>query len=235
MNRNAIIILAGSIAALVLGITVAYPMLISEFPYLSKADLNVDVMYAYIAPLGSDSNQTGLWWNGSIVEMNLGSSGSAVKADGLIVSYLVVLNVTNNSNETVRMKGFEVMVGPQISVDDNGLRSAVNPIITDSRHFSYITIETDDIWLPQSWKLIGLFGVAGVHEIPYSSLDGAVFLYGYIEGQIAYSESYLNTDYSLKQVQFQSVEDAYLYNDLLNENQILLFYQGLEVLVATRR
>src|SRR3989337_322203 len=109
MNRNAIIILAGSLTALVLGIAVAYPLLVSDFPSLSKVDLSVDVAYAYVEPVESNSNLTGLWWNNSVVEIN---HGGAVQANGLVFSYLVVLNVTNLSNESALIRSFDVMVGP---------------------------------------------------------------------------------------------------------------------------
>jgi hypothetical protein len=237
MNRRLMTIVAGSLAALILGFATAYPFLIPEFPSLSRAELNVDVVYAYIAPLDSKSNLTGLWWNDSIVESNYGNTtGSAYQADGLVVSYLVVLNITNHSNEYVRIDSFDMMIGPQISINNYGGTDAVNPVVTDSRHFAYFDAETDDVWNPQQWKLIGLSGVIGVHETPYPSLNATVFLYGSVEGQIAYNgPSQYTKEYCLKQVRFQRVENAYIYNVLLGENQILVFYQGLEVSVATRR
>ena len=233
MNRT-VIIIVGSIIVLLVGIAVVYPMLFFDSNSFSKTDLMVDILYAYISPLNSHSNETGLWWNNSVVDM--GSASDGIRADGTVVSYLFVLNVTNNFNKLVQMKGFEVKLGPQITVNADGSIFANNPLVSDSRHFSFITAETDDIWSPQSSKLIGLSGVIGVHEAPFSSLNSTTFIYSYVEGQIALSgNGQMNSNYSLKQVQFQTVGDAYLYNNLLNENQILLFYQGLEVNVATRR
>lgn len=229
VNRHAIIIISVSIAALTLGFAVAYPLLIADYPSMAEVELSVDVMYVYITPVGSDSNLTGLCWNNTIVDLNY-------EADGLAVSYLAVLNVTNHSNESVRINGFDFIVGPQVSVAyKGGGVSSINPIITYLRNYEYIPAE-DFVWEPQTSRLIQLSGVTGVHEIPYESLNSDVFLYGNVNGQIAYGGGgRFTVNYSLKQVQFQTVENAYLYNVLVDENQILLFYRDFEVTVATRR
>jgi hypothetical protein len=232
MNRSVVIIVAGSLAALILGIAVAYPLLISDFPSLSKVDLSVDVAYAYVEPIESTSNLTGLWWNNSKIDID---HGFKTQANGLVFSYLVVLNVTNLSNEPARIRSFEVVVGPEISVGDSGGAGAKNPVVTDSRDYKVLTLE-DEVWSPHTSRLIGLSGVTGVSDFAYPSLNGTVYLYGGVEGQAAYGDlgSY-GKAYGLKQVQLQRVENGYLYNILTNENQILLFYHGLEVVVGTRR
>ena len=140
MNRNAIILLTGSLTALILGVAVAYPLIVSDFPSLSKVDLSVDVAYAYVEPVESNSNLTGLWWNNSVVEID---RGGASQANGLVFSYLVVLNVTNLSNESALIRSFDVAVGPEISVGDSGSLIAYNPIVTDSRHYAYLTGEDE--------------------------------------------------------------------------------------------
>jgi hypothetical protein len=200
----------------------------------------VDVAYVYIEPLKSDSNLTGLYWNNSVVEIQIQTDGGlpsvALKVDGLVVSYFVVLNITNYSDDSTRIKNFDIMVGPQISVGSGGDVFAENPVLTDSRYLTYYP-GWDEVWSPHSSRLIGLSGVTGVHEIPYASLNGSViYLYGRAEGQVAYPNGGQSADrYSLKQVQLQTVGNGYLYNTLINENQILLFYQGLDVSIATRR
>jgi len=230
-------IVVGSLAALFLGLVVAYPLLVSNLPSFSKADFGVDVAYAYIEPLKSDSNLTGLYWNNSVVEIQ-GSGGlpsGAFQADGLVVSYFVVLNITNYSDDSARIKNFDIAVGPQISAGSDGRVSEENPVLTDSRYLTYYP-GWDEVWNPHSSRLIGLSGITGVHEIPYLSLGGTlIYLYGSAEGQVAYTNGGQSTyGYSLKQVQLQSVGNGYLYNILINENQILLFYQGLDVSIGTR-
>jgi hypothetical protein len=230
-------IIIGSLAALLLGLAVAYPLLVSNLPSLSKADFGVDVAYVYIAPLKSDSNLTGLYWNNSVVEIqhNGGLPSGALEADGLVVSYFVVLNITNYSDDSARIKNFDIMIGPQISGGSGGV-IAENPVLSDSRHLTYYP-EWDEVWSPHSSRLIGLSGVTGVHEIPYASLNSSlVYLYGSAEGQVAYTNGGQSAvSYSLKQVQLQTVGNGYLYNTLINENQILLFYEGLDVSIGTRR
>jgi hypothetical protein len=231
-------IIIGSLAALLLGLAVAYPLLVSSLPSLSKPDFGVDVAYAYIEPLESDSNLTGLYWNNSVVEIQYswGLPSAALKADGLVVSYFVVLNITNYSDDSARIKNFDIMVGPQISVGSGGAVLAENPVLTDSRYLTYYPC-WDEVWSPHTSRLIGLSGITGVHETPYASLNGSViYLYGRAEGQVAYTNGGQSaSSYSLKQVQLQTVGKGYLYNTLINENQILLFYQGLDVSIGTRR
>ena len=231
-------IIIGSLAALLLGLAVAYPLLVSNLPSLSKPDFGVDVAYAYIAPLKTDSNLTGLYWNNSVVEIQYGGSlpSGALEADGLVVSYFVVLNITNYSDDSARIKNFDIAVGPQISAGSHGGVIAEDPVLTDSRYLTYYP-GWDEVWSPHSSRLIGLSGVTGVHEIPYASLNSSlVYLYGSAEGQVAYTNGGQSTvSYSLKQVQLQTVGNGYLYNTLINENQILLFYEGLDVSIGTRR
>lgn len=230
-------IIAGSLAALFLGLVVAYPLLPSNLPSLSKADFGVDVAYAYIAPLKSDSNLTGLFWNNSVVDIqhNGGLPSGALESDGLAVSYFVVLNITNYSDDSARIKNFDIAVGPQISAGSDGGIIAQNLVLTDSRYLTYYP-GWDEVWSPHSSRLIGLSGVTGVHEIPYASLNSSlVYLYGSAEGQVASANGGRSAvSYSLKQVQLQTVGNGYLYNALINENQILLFYQGLDVSIGTR-
>jgi hypothetical protein len=235
VRRSSIILISGSLVALILGLSVAYPLFVSDFPTLSKVDLTVDIAYFFIQPLKAESNLTGLAWNNSTVDVTYsgGVPGGRLKADGLLVTYLLVLNVTNNSDESARVRDFRTIMGPSISVGSSGSVTAINPIITDSKQFS---IYDNNFWNPHSYRLIGLSGVAGVHEAPYATLNSSTtFLYATAEGQIENSGSgQFADDYSFKQVQLQTVGDGYLYNTLLKENQILLFYNGLDVSIATR-
>ena len=230
-------IIVSSLAALFLGFVVAYPLLISNLPSLSKVDFGVDVAYTYIEPLKTDSNLTGLYWNNSVVETQYsgGLLSGAVEADGLVVSYFVVLNITNYSDDSASIKNFDIAIGPQISAGSDGGIIAQNLVLTDSRYLTYYP-GWDEVWSPHSSRLIGLSGVTGVHEIPYASLNsGLVYLYGSAEGQVASSNGGQSAEsYSLKQVQLQSVGNGFVYNTLINENQILLFYQGLDVSIGTR-
>ena len=209
MNRRLTITFAGSLIALFLGLAVAYPLFTSSFPSFAKLDLNVDVDYAYIQPMNGSSNLTGLVWNNSVVETNYGGGliGGATQADGLVVSYLVVMNVTNNSDQEARIRNFVVILGPYISAGEDGSLSVVNPLLTDSRHYSYLWIGDNEVWGAHSSKLIGLSGVTGVRDAPYASLNNSrsIFVYGSAEGQVANSNSAQQaTSYSLKQVSMKS-------------------------------
>jgi hypothetical protein len=88
-------------------------------------------------------------------------------ADGQIVSYPIVLNITNYSNKSVRVRDFGTIVGSQITRDNcsNSIAFAGNPAITDSRDLADIEGGTE-IWSLQSSKLIALSGVVEIHETP---------------------------------------------------------------------
>jgi len=229
------VIAVGSLIALMLGLAVAYPLIVSDFPSMSKLDISVDVAYFFIQPLNSPSNLTGLSCINSTVDVTYsgGLPGGRLKADGLVVSYLLVLNVTNNSNESVRMSNLQAIIGSNISVGSGGSVSAANPLIVDSRQTSGFYY---GFWSPNSYRLIGLSGVAGIHETSYAAMNATmIYLYANAEGQVADTNSgQVAGGYGFKQVQLQTLSGGYLYNTLLNENQILLFYNGLDMSIGTR-
>lgn len=225
MNRKRIIIGAASLMAVVIGVLVSYPLIVSDLPNLSRINLEVETVYVYIEPI--DSNVTGLFFNNSIVDVDYSGSlpGGTMKADGLVVSYLTVLNITNNSDDSVRIDNFDFILGP----------SDHNLIISDVRQFTYLA-QDSEIWTPHSSRYIGLSGITGVHEVPFSTLNGLVPVSSHVEGKLANANAGgLAVGSGIKQLQFEHTKTGYLYNDLLNKNQVLLFYGGLGVSIATRQ
>ncbi len=233
--RRAFLILTGCLTALVLGLALAYPLLISDLPITKKLDLGVDVVYVYIGNPNLSTNVTGLWRNYSIPNEVAETSGGRFKFDVHAVSYFVVLNITNFSDKLARITNFNLISGPQISLIGNRGVSAGNPILTDSRNNMDIDfISFDATWSAHTSRLIYLSGFVGVHDIAYESLNsGSTYVYATADGQ-AYSEKASFSGTFLKQIELQKFESNYLYNNLLSDNQMLIFYSGMDVSIGTR-
>lgn len=239
----------GSLGALLLGIAVAYPFLATDLSLAPKTNLSVDVVYAYFGVQQFPSNVAGMWRNYS----------DTIERSYHIVSYLVVLNITNHSNQAARINDFTIYVAPQITVgngssvertdmlgqqrnatSDTGTSvSIVNPIVADIRHFDY-SESWNEVWQPNSSRLIGLSGITEVQDNAYPSLQsGDVYLYGRAEGEAAYARSGRSEAYSIKRVQLEIVGDSSLYsafyNSVLRNDQYLGIINGLDVYIHTRR
>jgi len=220
-----LMIVAGSLLALIIGLATAYPLFASDFPSLMSIETDVDVVYAYISATVSNTNITGLWRNQS----------SVLETSNQVFSYLIVLNVTNYSNESVRIDRLTAVIGPKVSATEGSLHAAsINAVVIDSRQTSG-SFPFDNTIMPYASKLIGLSGITGSPARFYEALNNNIFLYGGIESQLAYRVSRLTIANSLKQVQLHNVGGDYLYNELLQENKMLrLFNGGLDVVIVAR-
>jgi len=234
VKRSSIIIVAGCLAALVLGLALAYPLLVMNMPVSKKADLGVDVVYAYFGSPYLDANISGLWRNYSIPHEVVNVGGTPYELDVNVISYFIVLNITNHSNQPAYITNFDTIVGPSISVDSNGVIRADNSILTDSRQISYYP-GWDNIWSANDSRLIYLSGVIGVHDIVYSSLtDTSIWIHAQVEGQSYGEENVHPFGVDYKQISLQTFDQAHLYNNLISENQTLIFYNGMDVSIGTR-
>ena len=237
----------GSLCALLLGLAVAYPFLAPDLALAPKMKISVDVVYAYFGVQEFPSNVTGLWRNYS----------DPIERSFHIISYLVVLNVTNYSNQSARIKTFEVAVAPKITVgngtyverigesgQDENLSDTVvsisieNSIVTDSRYLVYYP-GWDEIWEAGNSRLIGLSGITEVQDNAYPSLQGGdVYLFGKVEGEAAWAKGGWSEAYSLKHVQLEMIGNSNqysaLYNSVLGGNQFLRMGEGLDVYIAMR-
>ncbi len=234
MKRSPIIIVAGCLIALVLGSALAYPLLVSELPVTRKVDLGVDVVYAHFGRPNLDANISGLWRNNSLSNEVVDVNGERLGFDVNVVSYLIVLNITNHSYDEAYITSFELIVGPQISVGEGESVEAGNAIVNDYRSVQYYP-GWGNIWGANTSRLIFLSGVIGVHDISYSSLNNSIYTFARVDGQAWSGEKAQYAGYDLKQVKLQTFEDAYLYNNMLNEDQMLVFYNGLDVSIGTRQ
>jgi len=225
---------AGCLTALVLGLALAYPLLVMNMPATKKADLSVDVVYAYFGSPYLDENISGLWRNYSIPQEVVNVGGTPYGLDVNVISYFLVLNVTNNSNQPVYINNFDTIVGPSISADPDGILSAPNPILTDSRHVDYYP-GWNNIWSENASRLIYLSGIVGVHDLAYSSLNStSIWIHAQVDGHSYGEENVYPFGVDYKQIPLQTFGQAHLYNNLVGENQTLIFYNELDVSIGTR-
>lgn len=247
----------GSVVAMVFGLAAASPILVSNLALTKEIEIEVDVVYAYFAVQEFDGNVTGLWRNSTRQPWD----------PPRIVSYLIVLNVTNASDETALMGEFEASAAQGILVRDgtsemgslnySGVevnQSRPNVIVNQStypgdgfsvqKHNVVVTAFRDlsryypgwsQYWPPKTSRLIALTGMMEVPDLVYAVLESRrVYLYGEVRGK-RYGGGSWSTGYSVKQVQLQMIENEFLYNALLNEDQVLrIDRNGIEVYVELR-
>jgi hypothetical protein len=233
MKHSSLVIAAGCLIALFLGLILAYPLIVEQASMVTKPVLGVDVVYAYVGNPQFDANVTGLYRNYSIPQEVVEINGVRYGLDVHAISYLIVLNITNYSNHLAYITNFDIMLGPRISRSDQGSIQADNLVLNDFRDMSRY-LGSNTIWEVNQSRLIYFSGVVGVHDSTYDSLNSLVYVYGHAEGR-SYGGNAFYTGFDLKQVQFQRFGDDYLYNNLVNEEQMLIFYSGMEMAIGTRQ
>lgn len=233
MNRSLIIVVAGCLTALVLGLALAYPLLVMNMPVTQRSDLGVDVVYAYFGSPTLDANISGLWRNNSIPEELVNIGGTPYGLDVNVISYFLVFNITNNSNQPVYINSFDTIVGPSISADPDGIISAPNSLLTDYRDVDYYP-GWSNIWSANTSRLIYLSGIVGVHDFVYDDLNDSLWVHAKVGGQPYGEENVHVFGVDYKQIPLQTFEENRLYNNLIGENQTLIFYNGLDVSIGTR-
>jgi hypothetical protein len=228
------IILAAILSAIVLvGAVSSY---LTETTVVPKADIAVEVVYAYIGQPSVNSNTTGLYYN-----------VTKASTDYSLSSYIVVLKVTNNAAESAKITDFRVFVAPNIKVFDafftqsNGspvpgpmglpALEVNNALISDQRA-GESSGAWANVWQPGSTRLVAISGMTSFNKFEEQYLqNGTLYIYGNASGEPAYTSGKSDGVYDLKHVTFQSVGDGFLYNDLLSKNQSLLI-DGLDARVS---
>lgn len=228
MLHSRIVWVAGISLALILGLALAYPLLISQMPPIAYEELGIDVVYAYFGEPSFDPNIIGLWRNYTNRDPVL-INGARWGFDVHVTAYFLVLNITNYSAEPVYIRSIEAMVGPQIEVMNQGSISAQNLILHAHRNTEYV-YGWNELWSANASRLIYLSGIIGVHDLAYNSFESTICLYGKVEGKW---DNYFRGE-NFKQVQFENLNGAYLYNTILREDQMFVFYQDLDVAIGTR-
>lgn len=215
-------LIAGSVLALMLGLAVASPILVPNLTVGVKAKIGVDVVYAYFGVQQFNSSISGLWRT------------QADSSEPYVISYFIVLNVTNNSDDSAVIEAFKVAAAPEIDLSNGTLIR--NGIVIDARDLRRGYVLWDMYWAPKTSRLIGFTGMATLPEILLAPLrDEMIYLLGQAEGR-PYGGGSESTANGLKYVQFQRIGDEFLYNTVVSENQLLqIDRNGIDVHIETRR
>jgi hypothetical protein len=236
MKRSSIIIVAGCLTALVLGLALAYPLLIINNPVTIKNGLGEQVVYAYFGTPSFDPNISGLYQNSSnpqhfAVNNNEGQIIANTAYDTQAVAYFIVLNVTNLSNQLARINTMFTLMGPSISATSAGAVEAPNPLVTDSRTVSAYP-GWDNVLSQNTSRLIYLSGIIGALNSSYSSINSNMWIYTQVHGTSYEHDNVAINGVDYEQLPFQSFGQDHLYNNLVGENQTLIFLNEFDVSVG---
>jgi hypothetical protein len=235
-------LILGSILAALLGLAVSSPILLANIGLTTKVPIRVEVAYAYFALQEFDTQVVGLTRNAS---------------EGWMISYFIVLNITNLSDRLVVMEDFEVAAAPEIVVQNGtqeigseslAQRSQASSNPPDSEMFSMgmengIVYDVREVrwypgwsqyWGPKSSRLIGLTGMIEISSMAYTALtQGTIYLYGKVDGR-PYEKGVYSRGFDLKYVQLQRIDNEFFYNALVSQDQIIRATNGLDVYIQTR-
>lgn len=215
-------LILGGILALLLGLAFSIPLLVSNLKPRTSIELIVDVKYAYFGDQTFSQNMSGLWRNAS----------NPQDYERHLISYIIVLNITNHSDKLAYVNEFEAAAGPEIQAD-NVTTSMHNAVVYDVRAIKYFP-GWDQYWGPNQSRLVALTGTVSVYQIIYQSLmSGTLYLFGRVQA-MAYDSGTYSSAFGLKQVQLQEYGREFLYNALISGNQLLQIENGFDVSVQSR-
>ena len=213
------------VLALILGLAFSVPLLVSNLKPRTSIELIVDVKYAYFGDQLFGQNISGLWRNTSNLQDGYIYYGQH------LISYIIVLNVTNHSDKLAYVDELEAAAAPEIIVGNSSTEIA-NAIVDDVRTIKFFP-GWDPSWEPDESRLVALTGTVSVYENAYQSLvSGTLYLYGRVEA-MAYGSGTYSVGFGLKQVQLQEYGREFLYNALISGSQLLQIENGFDVSVQS--
>jgi hypothetical protein len=216
-------LILGGVLALLLGLVFSIPLLVSNLRPATKLELITDVKYAYFSFPTFGQNISGLWRNASNPQQPIQQ----------LISYIIVLNITNLSDKTAFVDELEAVAAPTIIVA-NQTTQIDNAVVYDVRPRGLWSPGWNQYWEPNQSRLVALTGMVDLFPSIYQSLtNGRLFLYGSVMAK-PYGEETYSTGFGVKQVQLQAYGREFLYNDLISEDQILLINNGFDVSVQSR-
>jgi hypothetical protein len=210
MKRTQILTAAGILVALSLGLILAYPLIATQMPTLAKPDIKVTVAYAFISTPLSNSTIPGL----------ARDADDGWQTQNTVFSYLIVMNITNNSDQTIQINSLSALLGPSISNAGGGI-SAQNLLVNDLRTKDF-GVAFNNMLAPHESRLVSLSGMTGIPIAFYDVLKrGDVYVLGSVDAVVAYQQSGFSSATDLRQIPLQTIPEGYLYNSLIGPNQML--------------
>jgi len=210
------------IAALLLGLAIAYPLFTSnverppQYPN-GRAYLGLDVVYAYFSTQPVGQSITGLYRNGSDPASVYGTTGS----------FFVVLNITNYSNASFVVSKLSVSAAQQMAITNTPSefgQSITYPFFEYHQTYNQeqnLSKSDDLTWKPYESRLIAL---SGINQFSNRTLlqTGTFYIGGSVEGNVVNGLPSIGG--GAKLIHAESFGNEYLYNDLVSGNETLRVY-----------
>ena len=205
--------------ALAIGLAFSIPLLVINLKPATSVKLVVDVKYAYFGDQVFSENISGLWRN----------SSNSQEWEQQLMSYIMVLNITNNSNDVALVDELDVAAAPMITAENSNLQIQ-NAIVYDVRTIKFFP-GWAQYWEPNESRLVALTGTVSIYPNMYQSLmSGSLYLYGRVVAH-AFGSGTSDSEFDLKQVQVQEYGSEFLYNALISGNQMIQIQNGYDVSV----
>ncbi len=198
------------VAALVLGNAVGIFSLASNFALLEKYQINADIVYVYFNLHETSQNTSGL-------------------KNSLLLSYVVVVNVTNPTSKTILLRDITINIAKNITLyrDEKSQRvsgyNSFNSLIQCYRYFPQG--DTSYMLQPNASTLYLFSGVLSAYPIrilfggqtPGQDPVGSVLE---IQGRTA-EGAYVTTGFAPKSIQLSVIgQSEYVYNNILGNPRI---------------
>jgi hypothetical protein len=223
------ILIIVSLLALILGIIVGTPFLLQNLSLGEHPKVYAEVVYASFQFQDYNSNIIG-------------------RQGDKWLTYVLVLNVTNLSNQLVMVNNFDVMVADQIEF----LQSTTNNNTTVINEYPNASTSNDEIqvsynssigigakdpvsrsenflpgndyyWDANQSRLMAFTGSLGVSSLVFGGfVGGSILVFSHVYGQVYESQQSIQGAYVIKRIEMQvSQNSTFVYNSLLGPNEYL--------------
>lgn len=183
--------------SLIAGLLVGMVPFYQEFSLLSTYTINVDVVYAYFKTFDVSEDVTAL-------------------ANSHLISYVFVLNITNPTGETVRIKDLGIDFAQTATQNISGVYTE-NTIIRYTQTFAEHKMEY--YWPPNSSKLAAFTATAEISSMAFAALrQGEGYFLTRLAGRTP-ADAQASSSLALKEATLEIInDDEFVYNITFPEN-----------------
>jgi hypothetical protein len=183
--------------ALISGLIIGLVPFYGEFSVLKSYPMEVDVVYAYFKTFSVSENITGL-------------------RNEDFVAYVIVLNITNPTSETIRIKYLGIHLAETASKFGQGVQMT-NTVVNYERDFSEGFM--DYYWFPNFSRLVAFGATSEVSNLGMAVLEeGKGYFYVYLDGRTQ-GNAYAGGSV-IKKVTLEIInDDEFVYNTVFKKNE----------------
>lgn len=183
--------------ALISGLIVGIVPFYSEFSVLKSYPMEVDVVYAYFKTFSVSENISGL-------------------RNEDLVAYVIVLNITNPTDETIRIKYIGIHLAETVNKIGQNIEVR-NSVVSYERDFSEGFMEY--YWFPNSSRLVAFEATGEVSSLGMNVLkEGKGYFFILLDGKTQ-NNAYVGGSI-IKEVALEIINnDEFVYNTVFKENE----------------